>query len=66
MSPRLFVCLLSNQSVVPATSSHPHEQMEWTDRHYRFLMRSITRRTQLYTEMVVDGTVGGWMYVCMD
>lgn len=36
------------------TLSH---QMEWTDRHYRFLMRGITRHTQLYTEMVVDSTV---------
>lgn len=26
--------------------------MEWTDRHYRFLMRQFTRRTILYTEMV--------------
>ncbi len=26
--------------------------MEWTDRHYRFFMRLITRRTLLYTEMV--------------
>jgi len=33
------------------------DQMEWTDRHYRFMMRHITRRTQLWTEMVVDDTV---------
>jgi tRNA-dihydrouridine synthase A len=26
--------------------------MEWTDRHYRFLMRLITKKTILYTEMV--------------
>lgn len=26
--------------------------MEWTDRHYRFLMRKITQKTILYTEMV--------------
>lgn len=32
-------------------------QMDWTDRHYRFLMRLITRRTLLYTEMLVDQTV---------
>ena len=31
--------------------------MECTDRHYRYLMRGITRHTVLYTEMVVDGTV---------
>lgn len=31
--------------------------MEWTDRHYRMLMRGITRKTVLYTEMVVDETL---------
>ncbi|KAI9917776.1 hypothetical protein PsorP6_013336 [Peronosclerospora sorghi] len=32
-------------------------QMDWTDRHYRFMMRMITRKTLLYTEMVVDQTL---------
>ncbi|EQC28587.1 hypothetical protein SDRG_13663 [Saprolegnia diclina VS20] len=31
--------------------------MDWTDRHYRFMMRQITRKTLLYTEMVVDQTL---------
>ncbi|KAH9091434.1 hypothetical protein Ae201684P_010980 [Aphanomyces euteiches] len=31
--------------------------MDWTDRHYRFMMRQITRKTLLYTEMVVDETL---------
>jgi tRNA-dihydrouridine synthase A len=31
--------------------------MEWTDRHYRYMMRGLTQHTQLYTEMIVDGTV---------
>ncbi|ETW01146.1 hypothetical protein H310_06752 [Aphanomyces invadans] len=31
--------------------------MDWTDRHYRYMMRLITRRTLLYTEMVVDETI---------
>lgn len=31
--------------------------MDWTDRHYRFMMRLITRNTLLYTEMLVDQTV---------
>lgn len=31
--------------------------LEWTDPHYRMLMRGITRKTVLYTEMVVDETV---------
>lgn len=28
--------------------------MEWTDRHFRFLLRGITKKTVFYTEMVVD------------
>jgi hypothetical protein len=39
--------------------------MEWTDRHYRFLMRGVTRHTQLYTEMVVDSTVRGWSFLAI-
>eukprot|EP01041_Mallomonas_annulata_P011402 gene11402-23855_t len=31
--------------------------MECTDRHYRYMMRGITKCTTLYTEMVVDSTV---------
>ena len=31
--------------------------MEYTDRHFRFLMRLLTRHTRLYTEMVVDSTL---------
>lgn len=31
--------------------------MDWTDRHFRFLMRRITRRALLYTEMVTTGAV---------
>jgi tRNA-dihydrouridine synthase len=31
--------------------------MEWTTRHYRFLARLLSRRTRLYTEMVVANTL---------
>jgi tRNA-dihydrouridine synthase A len=31
--------------------------MAYTDRHYRFMMRQFTRRTLLYTEMVVGTTL---------
>ncbi|TDH71804.1 hypothetical protein CCR75_003530 [Bremia lactucae] len=31
--------------------------MDWTDRHYRFMMRMITKETMLFTEMVVDQTL---------
>lgn len=31
--------------------------LEWTDPHYRMLMRGITRKSVLYTEMLVDEAV---------
>jgi tRNA-dihydrouridine synthase A len=31
--------------------------MEWTDAHWRSMIRGVTRRTVLYTEMVVDSTI---------
>ena len=31
--------------------------MKWTDRHYRFFMRTMTRHTLLYTEMITCGAV---------
>lgn len=31
--------------------------MEWTDVHWRAMIRGITRKTVLYTEMVVDHTI---------
>ena len=31
--------------------------MERTDRHYRFMMRQISRHTLLYTEMVTTGAL---------
>lgn len=31
--------------------------MDWTDRHYRYFMRQLTRRTLLYTEMVTTAAV---------
>ncbi|MDX2007713.1 MAG: tRNA dihydrouridine(20/20a) synthase DusA [Meiothermus sp.] len=31
--------------------------MDWTDRHFRFLLRRITRHALLYTEMVVDNSI---------
>lgn len=52
-----------------ATSIEPHRRfdegdiisvapmMEWTDRHYRFLVRLLSKRIRLYTEMVVENTL---------
>jgi tRNA-dihydrouridine synthase A len=31
--------------------------MDWTDRHYRFFMRQISKHTLLYTEMVTTGAI---------
>ncbi|MDW3094778.1 MAG: tRNA dihydrouridine(20/20a) synthase DusA [Gammaproteobacteria bacterium] len=31
--------------------------MEWTDRHYRYLVRLMTQHTRLYTEMVTSGAL---------
>ena len=31
--------------------------MEWTDRHFRYLARLMTKQTQLYTEMVTSGAL---------
>ncbi|RDI95658.1 tRNA dihydrouridine(20/20a) synthase DusA [Meiothermus sp. QL-1] len=31
--------------------------MDWTDRHFRYLVRLITQKTRLYTEMVVDQSI---------
>ena len=31
--------------------------MDWTDRHYRYFMRQLTRETLLYTEMVTTGAL---------
>ncbi len=31
--------------------------MEWTDRHYRYLVRLMTKHTRLYTEMITTGAL---------
>lgn len=31
--------------------------LDWTDRHFRYLVRLISRRVRLYTEMVVDQSI---------
>ncbi|HFB68145.1 MAG TPA: tRNA dihydrouridine(20/20a) synthase DusA, partial [Calditrichae bacterium] len=31
--------------------------LDWTDRHYRYFMRQITRHTLLYTEMITTGAI---------
>jgi tRNA-dihydrouridine synthase A len=46
------------------TVNAPHQpllsiapMMEWTDRHYRFFMRFLTKRTLLYTEMITSAAI---------
>lgn len=46
----------------PSAHGYPHPlsvapMMDWTDRHFRYLLRQITRRSLLYTEMVVDRSI---------
>jgi hypothetical protein len=43
--------------VFDGSAAAARRQMDWTDRHYRFMMRMITKRTLLFTEMLVDQTV---------
>jgi len=41
--------------LLPKVSIAP--MMDWTDRHYRFFMRIITKKTLLYTEMITTGAI---------
>lgn len=48
--------------LMPAPARPPHTlsvapMMDWTDRHDRFFLRLITKRTLLYTEMVTTGAI---------
>lgn len=36
---------------------HPSLLSEYTDRHYRYFARLLSRKVELYTEMVVDQTI---------
>jgi tRNA-dihydrouridine synthase A len=47
--PRLYTEMIPRLSIAP--------MMDWTDRHCRFFHRQMTRRTLLYTEMVVADAV---------
>jgi tRNA-dihydrouridine synthase A len=40
---------------IPCLSIAP--MIQWTDRHWRYLMRQITKKTILYTEMTMDNTL---------
>lgn len=42
-------------SGVPRVSIAP--MMDWTDRHYRYFIRHLTKHTLLYTEMVTTGAI---------
>ena len=52
-------CRLQNRlyRMNKSLTSHDHlfsvaPMMDWTDRHCRYFLRLITRRTRLYTEMI--------------
>ncbi|WP_039926144.1 tRNA dihydrouridine(20/20a) synthase DusA [Leptospira vanthielii] len=42
---------------VPVSRISVAPMMDWTDRHFRYFMRLITRRALLYTEMVTTGAI---------
>ena len=47
-------------SIVTSNQVYPLSiapMMDRTDRHYRYFMRQITRRTLLYTEMVTTAAI---------
>ncbi len=47
---------MSRQALPPRTLSIA-PMLDWTDRHYRYFARHITRNTWLYTEMVTTGAL---------
>ncbi|MBN2871302.1 MAG: tRNA dihydrouridine(20/20a) synthase DusA [Halothiobacillaceae bacterium] len=50
----------SNPSAKPAVSPWRFcvaPMLDWTDRHYRFLARQLSRRARLYSEMVTTGAL---------
>nr|WP_088965347.1 tRNA dihydrouridine(20/20a) synthase DusA [Vogesella sp. LIG4] len=46
-----------NQATRPARRLSVAPMLDWTDRHYRYFARLITRHTWLYTEMVTTGAL---------
>jgi tRNA-dihydrouridine synthase A len=45
---------LNNDSVLPVSVA---PMMDWTDRHERFFLRQISKRVQLYTEMITTNAI---------
>jgi tRNA-dihydrouridine synthase A len=57
---RLNAAPLNSLAVPPSFREHPLSvapMMDRTDRHFRYFMRQITRRTLLYTEMVTSAAI---------
>lgn len=46
-----------NSEHIPAYRLSIAPMMDWTDRHYRYFMRLLTKKTLLYTEMVTTGAI---------
>ena len=55
VAPQLAVAPGSHRGAVWPLSIAP--MMDRTDRHYRYFMRQITRRTLLYTEMITASAI---------
>jgi tRNA-dihydrouridine synthase A len=50
-------------TVLPRVSVAP--MLEWTDRHFRYFARQLSRHTQLYTEMITSAALlrGDWQHL---
>ncbi|KZE32899.1 tRNA dihydrouridine(20/20a) synthase DusA [Crenobacter luteus] len=46
-----------SKKVLPSRRLSVAPMLDWTDRHYRYFARQITRNTWLYTEMVTTGAL---------
>ena len=49
-----FSAIMSANNVLPLSVA---PMMQWTDRHWRYLMRQYTQKTLLYTEMIMDNAL---------
>ncbi|WP_374557238.1 tRNA dihydrouridine(20/20a) synthase DusA [Aquitalea pelogenes] len=47
----------ATKSVLPSRRLSVAPMLDWTDRHYRYFARQISRHTWLYTEMVTTGAL---------
>ncbi|WP_197473138.1 tRNA-dihydrouridine synthase, partial [Oleiphilus sp. HI0123] len=47
----------SSPAIEPSRKFSVAPMMDWTDRHYRYMARLLSKHTLLYTEMVTTGAI---------